>query len=466
MDRPQFFEHLTRSLGALDDWQQTWGATSTDASVQVDAGRIDEVLGELSVRLRENYPYFHPRYAGQMLKPPHPVAVIAYMTAMHINPNNHALDGGMATSRMEREVVADLATMLGVGPDPLGHLTSGGTVANLEALWVARSLHPEKLIVSSEQSHYTHARVSEVIGARHASIPVDGLGRMDLTALQAALDSGDVGTIVATAGTTGLGAIDQIDAIVPMAREAGARVHVDAAYGGFFRLLAHRSDGLLDSPAMLAIAECDSVVVDPHKHGLQPYGCGCVIFRDAAVGRFYSHDSPYTYFTSDEMHLGEITLECSRAGASAAALWATLRCLPLDPEKGLGEVLAQSRRAAREWSKLLKESERLRLVVEPELDIIAFFPVPVGTSRPLASDISALTEYVFRTAMDDPDDPVFLAKLVVDRSMLAARHPDIEWDIETVEVLRSVLIKPEHLAEVAHLHAVVERLASGVGGSR
>jgi glutamate/tyrosine decarboxylase-like PLP-dependent enzyme len=102
---------------------------------------------------------------------------------------------------------------------------------------------------------------------------------------------------------------------------------------------------------MMAISACDSVVVDPHKHGLQPYGCGCVIFRDPSVGRFYAHDSPYTYFTSDAMHLGEITLECSRAGATAAALWATLRCLPLVPSGGLGDVLAQSRRAALAWAK-------------------------------------------------------------------------------------------------------------------
>jgi glutamate/tyrosine decarboxylase-like PLP-dependent enzyme len=457
LERTQFFEHLTRSLEALDDWQQSWGPTACDESVQVDADRIAEALGELSVRLRENYPYFHPRYAGQMLKPPHPVAVIAYATAMQINPNNHALDGGMATSRMEREVVTDLAAMLGYGSGHLGHLTGGGTIANLEALWVARSLHPDKLIVSSEQAHYTHSRVSEVIGARHASIAADSLGRMDLDALQTALDSGDVGTVVATAGTTALGAIDPVDEIIPMARRAGARVHVDAAYGGFFRLLAQRDDGLVASPALMAVADSDSVVIDPHKHGLQPYGCGCVIFRDAAVGRFYAHDSPYTYFTSDAMHLGEITLECSRAGASAAALWATLRCLPLEPREGLGAVLAQSRRAALAWADLLRESERFRLVVEPELDILAFYPVPPGSGRPLASEITVLTNQVFRGAMEDADNPVFLAKLVVDRGLLGDRHPEIEWDVDAVEVLRSVLMKPEHLNAVPVLHGAVER---------
>ena len=86
-------------------------------------------------------------------------------------------------------------------------------------------------------------------------------------------------------------------------------------------------------------------MIDPHKHGLQPYGCGCVLFADPDVGRLYAHDSPYTYFTSPDLHLGEISLECSRAGASAAALWTTLRALPLTRD-GLGAGLADCRAAA------------------------------------------------------------------------------------------------------------------------
>jgi len=80
-----------------------------------------------------------------------------------------------------------------------------------------------------------------------------------------------------------------------------------------------------------------------------------VLFADPAVGRFYLHDSPYTYFTSDDVHLGEISLECSRAGAAAAALWLTLRLLPLAPD-GLGRVLAACRHAALDWSRLLADS--------------------------------------------------------------------------------------------------------------
>ena len=102
---------------------------------------MERVLTDAAHRLHNNFPYFHPLYAGQMLKPPHPVARAAYAMAMWVNPNNHALDGGKASSAMEREAVAEIAAMFG-WTTHLGHLTGGGTMANLEALWVAGRTHP------------------------------------------------------------------------------------------------------------------------------------------------------------------------------------------------------------------------------------------------------------------------------------------------------------------------------------
>ena len=131
---------LHRALQHVDDWEQSWGAFAPHESLGVDPDRLDTAFDDYLGRLEGNYPFHHPRYAGQMLKPPHPVALAAYAAAQRINPNNHALDGGPPTSQMEKEVVIDLADMLGL-PDPtLGHLTGSGTVANLEALWVAREL--------------------------------------------------------------------------------------------------------------------------------------------------------------------------------------------------------------------------------------------------------------------------------------------------------------------------------------
>src|SRR4051794_28111186 len=166
---------------------------------------------ELVERLADNYPFHSPRYAGQMLKPPHPIAWAAYAATMLLNPNNHALDGGPATAELERESVGWIADMFGF-TDPLGHLTSSGTIANLEALWIAKSLHPDKVIVWGETAHSPRARLGAVTGARHEQVPQDAYGRMDMDALEARLRAGGVGTVVVTLGTTSLGALDEVGA--------------------------------------------------------------------------------------------------------------------------------------------------------------------------------------------------------------------------------------------------------------
>src|SRR6478736_5690022 len=223
-------DYLARALDAVADWRSAAGPAPSHPALTPDPERFEAAFAEFSTRMAGSYPFHHPRYAGQMLKPPHPVAIAAYTAAMHVNANNQALDA------------------------------------------------------------------------------VEELCR-----------SGRVGTVVVTAGTTGTGTVDRVERAVQLRERYGIRIHVDAAYGGFFTLL----DELVPVASFKAIADCDRVVVDPHKHGLQPYGCGAVLFRDPGVGRLYKHDSPYTYFTSAELHLGEISLECSRAGASAAALWLT-----------------------------------------------------------------------------------------------------------------------------------------------
>src|SRR5215470_2057960 len=316
-------EILARALAQLDCGFSDLPEFAPAASGEE---RWQEVLLALAEKLHDNYPYFHPLYAGQMLKPPHPLARLAYSLAMYINPNNHALDGGRATSALEREAVAEIAAMFG-WKEFLGHLCGGGTMANLEALWVAGQLHPGRKILASEQAHYTHSRISSVLQLTFEKVACDRLGRMDLDSLAKRAARGDVGTVVATMGTTATGSVDPLHEILPLREKFGFRVHADAAYGGYFVLASNLGENA--ATGFARIGEADSIVIDPHKHGLQPYGCGGVLFRDPGVGKLYKHDSPYTYFSSAELHLGEISLECSRPGAAAAALWATQKLLPL-----------------------------------------------------------------------------------------------------------------------------------------
>jgi tyrosine decarboxylase/aspartate 1-decarboxylase len=395
--------------------------------------RLAAVMAEVATKLQDNYPYFHPLYAGQMLKPPHPIARAAYALATWINPNNHALDGSRASSALEKEAVAQIAAMFG-WREHLGHLCGGGTMANLEALWVAGQLNPGKKIVASDQSHYTHKRISAVLQLPFAHVPTDSRGRMDPSALEKMLAAGDVGCVVATEGTTGTGSVDPLPEILRLRDRYGFRLQVDAAYGGYFTLASNLATETRASFDL--IGRADSIVIDPHKHGLQPYGCGCVLFRDPQVGAIYKHESPYTYFTSSELHLGEISLECSRPGASAVALWATQRLLPLVKGGEFAAMLEASRDAAVQFAERLANDQRWMLPFAPELDIVVWAP-----RAQTAAEISALSQRIFDAAAKQN---LHLALIRVPRKFFRAQHNLQAAPTGTVLCLRSVLMKPEH----------------------
>jgi glutamate/tyrosine decarboxylase-like PLP-dependent enzyme len=379
-----------------------------------------------------------------MLKPPHPVARLAAALADWINPNNHALDGGRASSAMEKEAVAAIAAMFGWDTH-LGHLCSGGTMANLEALWIAGQLRPEQKIAVSTQAHYTHQRLCHVLGLDCVPVAADALGRMDLGALTKVLEDRKIGTVVATIGTTATGAVDPLPELLELRSRYGFRLHADAAYGGYFTLvdnLAPTTRSALDH-----LGEADSIVIDPHKHGLQRYGCGCVLFRDTAVGRFYKHDSPYTYFSSNELHLGEISLECSRPGAAAVALWATQKLLPLVRNGEFSQLLGRSRSAALALHEKIGHDPNFIAGMTPELDIVVWVPRAASVS-----ECSHLSRRIFDAAAKR-DLHLALATLPVQFFNFGSN--EINRDADFVTCLRSVLMKPEHLDWVDRIWEIV-----------
>ena len=441
---------LSRATQLLEDQFAALPAFEPALDSAASQAANAQVLEDVARRLGDNYPYFHPLYAGQMLKPPHPMARAAYALAMNINPNNHARDGGRASSEMEIEAVREIAGLFG-WTEFLGHLTSSGTMANLEALWVAGQLAPDKRIVGSKQAHYTHQRISAVLKLDYTAIASDQRGRMSFDALEAELRKGDVGTVVVTLGNTSIGAVDPLHQILALRERYGFRAHVDGAYGGYFRLI---TDDLAEPSrrAYAAISQADSIVVDPHKHGLQPYGCGCVLFRDPAVGQLYKHNSPYTYFTSKQLHLGEISLECSRAGAAAVALWATQRLLPLKPGGEFAHGLARGRAAALELDRRLRADELGRFEAlaagAPELDIVVW---KLKAETPERS--SELAQRVFDACAARD---LHLALVQLPRHWFEPENRAASG-AGSVTCLRSVLMKPEH---EAWLDAIWERLTA------
>ena len=201
-----------------------------------------------------------------------------------------------------------------------------------------------------------------------------------------------------------------------------------------------------------ALDAVDSIVVDPHKHGLQPYGCGCVLFRDPDVGRFYKHDSPFTYFSSAELHLGEISLECSRPGASAVALWATQQLFPLSRDGQFAAWLDQSLDAAQGF---LAAPRRKRSI--SAADATGPRHRRVRSERRLASAASQAARRVFHAAAEQD---LHLAMMEVPAEIVVAYVPAAAGRCRRrVTCLRSVLMKAEHqrLARAHHAYPRIER---------
>ena len=416
-----------------------------------DGEKLRTILLEVAERMQDNFPYFHPFYAGQMLKPPHPIARLAYALSLWINPNNHALDGGRASSAMEKEAVAEIAQMFG-WKRHLGHLCGGGTMANLEGLWVSGRLKPGKKVAASEQAHYTHRRISEVLQIPFQAVPCDRRARMDLNALESLLKCGDIGTVVVTIGTTATGSVDPLHDILELQNKHGFRLHADAAYGGYF-ILADNLDAETRR-AFDRLGEVDSIAIDPHKHGLQPYGCGCILFKDPSVGVLYKHDSPYTYFTSTELHLGEISLECSRAGASAVALWATQRLMPLCAGGQFAAGLRKTRQAALTLFEKIESDTRFLSVFRPELDIVVWAPRAESASR-----VSQLSRKMFEGAATRN---VHLAMANLPFELVAKTWHEVERDQDHVTCLRSCLMKPEHFDWIARIWQILTEVANEI----
>jgi glutamate/tyrosine decarboxylase-like PLP-dependent enzyme len=298
------------------------------------------------------------------------------------------------------------------------------------------------VVLASTQAHYTHRRISAVLKLPFESVPCNRFARMDLSALEDRLKRGDVGTVVATLGTTATGSVDPLPEILALRERHGFRLHADCAYGGYYTLASS-----LAPPTRSAfdrLTEVDSIVIDPQKHGLQPYGCGCVLFRDSAVGTFYKHESPYTYFSSDDLHLGEISLECSRPGAAAVALWATQQLLPLVRSGEFAGMLETCRAAALELHGRLAADPRFVVAFPPELDIVVW-----TVKAPSAAEASERARSLFAESARR-DVHLALAELPV--SFFHDRGKSL-CGSETVTCLRSVLMKPEHAGSIDRMMA-------------
>jgi glutamate/tyrosine decarboxylase-like PLP-dependent enzyme len=172
------------------------------------------------------------------------------------------------------------------------------------------------------------------------------------------------------------------------------------------------------------------------------------------VGQLYKHESPFTYFSSAELHLGEISLECSRPGAAAVALWATQQLLPLVRGGDFAAMLDDCLKAAENFWKKLRDSEYLVPLMEPELDIIVYAVD--------ASDSSTATDRAQKLFAKAAEHDLHLALIELPVDLVRHYAPELRANSETVTCLRSVLMKPEHCDWLERIVGILETSAAEI----
>jgi L-2,4-diaminobutyrate decarboxylase len=330
-----------------------------------------------------------PACAAHLQVPPLAVAVAADLAVSALNPSLDSWDQAPGSTSVELAVLRTLAGLVGY-PQPertAGVFTTGGTESNLTGLLLARDAAPREAFTAgrltvhcSAAAHFSVARAAGVLGlAADAVVPVETSadGRLDPRVLDWALadaraDGRAPMCVVATAGTTDLGAIDPLRAVAAVARRHGVRLHVDAAYGGgalFSRRLAPLLDGL---------GLADTIGLDLHKLGWQPVAAGVLLAADAAMFAPLDQRAAYLNPADDEdagytSLLGRSLRTTRRTDAFKVAV--TLRTLG---REGLGALVDRCHDLARYAAELIAAEPRLELTAEPVLTSVLFRYLPTG----------------------------------------------------------------------------------------
>lgn len=332
----------------------------------------------------------HPYCAAHLHCPPLAVAVVADFVAAAMNPSLDSWDQGPSSIALESEVVGALAGLAGYSPEVAGGaITSGGTESNLTALLLARDrathdsngLRPaggRPRVLCSAAAHFSVVRSAGVLGLGEDTVipvPTDAGHRLDPAALRSELAAlrargDDPLAVVATAGTTDVGAIDPLADIADAAAAYGAWLHVDAAYGGG-ALFSERLAGLL-----AGVERADSVALDLHKLGWQPVAAGVLLAREAGAFEPLERRIAYLNPGDDEdagypSLLGRSLRTTRRPDAFkiAVTLRAYGRC-------GLGTLVDRCHDLARHAAAYIGAHPRLELLADPVLTTVAFRYVP------------------------------------------------------------------------------------------
>lgn len=350
---------------------------------------------------------------GSLEPPPLVPSLAAYALSALLNPNN-AVEleelSATATASLERECVRALEEIVGYDPSTAGGtLVSCGTLSILTALLVARDMafgegisrglygSGRMVVLASSASHFSLRKAARVLGMGEAGlveVPVATEEEIEEFAKSGAplslkprveeyeerareleREGAKVIALVPTLGTTGTGTVEPVAELVELCEELGARLHVDAALGGFALLSSEVRE------KARGVERSDSATIDPHKLGFVQYPCSSVLFRDGRDLDLLRYEGPYLRGAAP-------TIEGSRPGAQAAALWAALKSLG---KEGYRALVERCLRAAEYFAKRLVE-EGYQLLHEVDLNIVCFSLAREGAKR---SELNKLNRRVY-----------------------------------------------------------------------
>ncbi|MGD1908814.1 MAG: pyridoxal phosphate-dependent decarboxylase family protein [Leptolyngbyaceae cyanobacterium] len=352
---------------------------------------VGDLLQQLDQILAQSMNPAHPGYIGHMDPLPTTFSIIGDWLAAALNNNMLSVEMSPVFSRLEPQLMAAIAQRFGLGPKAGGVLVSGGSLANLQALAVARNaklgtltaglttLPKPPVFFASALAHSSIRKAAMLLGLGQEgviSIPADEQGHMKIEALAAAIaQAKNQGqqpfAVVATAGTTVTGNIDPLPKIAAIAQQQDLWFHVDGAYGGALAFSTRYRDRLK------GIEQADSVTFNPQKWLYVAKTCASVLFRD--MGKLQQHfqvAAPYMNAEADWINLGEISVQGTRH-ADVLKLWLSLQHLGL---KGCEALIDASYDLTKHFVAAIRQRPYLELATVPEMNVICFRGCPEGRS--------------------------------------------------------------------------------------
>lgn len=394
----------------------------------------------------------HPRFFGWYMGASNFTGALADFIAAIDGSNLGGGDTGAAAT--DWQVVDWMKSLMGFPPGAGGTLTSGGSMANMVALTVARNamaggdvradgisnLARPLRFYASDQVHSAHQKAVETLGLGHKSlrqVPTDNAFRMDMTALAAMIAQDRAAglqpaCVIATAGTTNTGSIDDLPAIAALCAREGLWFHIDGCIGALIRI-APRHRGLVDG-----IELADSLALDPHKWLQTPFECGCVLVRDRQR-HFETFNLHGDYLQQQDRgvaageFLADYGFELSR-GFKALKLWMSLKEQGVDT---FGALIDQHIDMAGYLADLVQSHPQLKLMAPVAVNIVCFrYRGSGGTEADLKSLNTEIMLRIQESGVAVPTDTTLRGRHTLRAAINSHRTRRADLDLLVAEVLR------------------------------